>query len=475
METQVTGALANYLQQALARSPAALAGADGAVLPEHLIAQAQAIAGALSAAGIAPAEPVLAVTANRPADLATMLGIWLAGGVVVPLHADAAAATADGLQRAVGARLRVAPGRIDAVADTPPPERDLLRGAALVIFTSGSTGRPKGVVIGHDRLAAKLAVLDRLLDLSAQDKVVVPLQLTFIFGIWVSLLALHRGARLVLVPKFTPEALARALGRDGTVLAAVPTMLRAMTAARLEAAALRAILTGGELLPAALGEGVRAAFPRAGIWDLYGLTETGSCDFCLPAAGRDAGAGSIGRPTEGVAFRVIGEDGRPAPDGATGELAIRTPFGMLGYLDDPALTAASFRDGYFGTGDLARVRSDGRVEIAGRLKDIISRGGNKIAPAEIDALLCAHPGVAAALTAGVPDERLGEAIWAIVVPEPGAALTADALRAWAAERIERYKVPDAIHFRDALPLGPTGKVQRAGVARAARSGARGER
>jgi long-chain acyl-CoA synthetase len=237
---------------------------------------------------------------------------------------------------------------------------------------------------------------------------------------------------------------------------------------------LRAILTGGELLPAALGESVRAALPRAGISDLYGLTETGSCDFCLPPAERDSGAGTIGRPTEGVAFRVIGEDGRPAPDGATGELLIRTPFGMLGYLDDPALTAASFDDGYFRTGDLARVRSDGRVEIAGRLKDIIARGGNKIAPAEIDALLASHPDVAAALTAGVPDDRLGEAIWAIVVPKPGAALTAEALRRWAAERIEKYKVPDAIHFRDALPLGPTGKVQRSGVARAALPGPEGE-
>jgi long-chain acyl-CoA synthetase len=342
-----------------------------------------------------------------------------------------------------------------------------LHEAALIIFTSGSTGKPKGVVIGHDRLAGKLEVLDRLLRLSAQDKVVVPLQLTFIFGIWVSLLALRRGARLVLVPKFTPEGISRFLAGGATVLAAVPSMLRAMIGARLEAPALRTILTGGELFPAALGESVRLGLPRAGIYDLYGLTETGSCDFCLPPAERGEGAGSIGRPTEGIDFRVIGEDGRLVPDGASGELCIRTPFGMLGYLDDPALTAASFSERYFRSGDLARLRADGRVEIVGRLKDIIARGGNKIAPAEIDALLASHPGVAAALCAGVPDVRLGEAICAIVVAKPGAALTADALRRWTAERIEKYKVPDAIYFRDALPLGPTGKVQRSGVARVA--------
>jgi long-chain acyl-CoA synthetase len=175
----------------------------------------------------------------------------------------------------------------------------------------------------------------------------------------------------------------------------------------------------------------------------------------------------VGRPTERVEFRLIAEDGQPAPGGIPGELCVRTPFGMLGYLDDPALTTASFREGYIRTGDLARVRADGRVEIVGRLKDIISRGGNKIAPAEIDALLSSHPSVAAALSAGVPDARLGEAICAIVVLKPDAVLTADALRQWAVEHTEKFKVPDVIHFRDALPVGPTGKVLRSRVAQVA--------
>jgi long-chain acyl-CoA synthetase len=356
-------------------------------------------------------------------------------------------------------------GRIESVSTVRPPARDDLRDAALIIFTSGSTGMPKGVVIGHERMAGKLAVLGRLVDLSPQDSIVVPLRLTFIFGIWVSLLAVRSGARLVLVSKFTPEGMAKSLAAGATVLAAVPTMLRSMLASgSIAAPALRTILTGGETLGAALGGHLRAALPRAGIYDLYGLTETGSCDFCLPPAEQVDGAGSIGRPTELVAFRLTGEDGRHVRDGAQGELAIRTPFGMLGYLDHPASTDGAFSEGYFRTGDLARLRPDGRVEIVGRLKDIISRGGNKIAPAEIDALLCSHPDVAAALCAGVPDARLGEAIHAVVVPKANAALTPEALRRWAAERIERYKVPDAIYLRDALPLGSTGKVRRAGVA-----------
>jgi long-chain acyl-CoA synthetase len=469
----VKGALAGYLETALERAKMPMQGVDGGVLPERLLAEARSIAAGLAALKIAPAEPVISITSNRPGDIAVMLGIWLAGGVVVPLHAEAAAGTAQNVQNAVGARLRIGAGRVESISDSSPPLRELLRSAALIIFTSGSTGKPKGVVIGHDRLVGKLGVLDRLLGLGAGDKVVLPLQLTFIFGIWVALLALHRGARLALLPKFTLETVAHALGDDGTVLAAVPSMLRAMAGdGPIEAPALRAILCGGESLPAPLGESVGRLLPRVDLYDLYGLTETGSCDFCLPPDDRPAGAGSIGHRTEGVDFRVLAADGNPVLAGPSGELAIRTHYGMLGYLDDPDLTARSFSEGYFKTGDLARVRADGRVEIVGRLKDIISRGGNKIAPAEIDAVLAAHPSVAAALTAGVPDARLGEAICAIVVPKAGADLTVEALLGWTAERLEKYKVPDTIHLHDALPVGPTGKLLRSAVAQVVREKSR---
>src|SRR5262249_38188017 len=163
----------------LAGSPLPVEGTDAAVTSATLLTQAQTIGGKLATSKILPDEPVIWVTANRPADLAAMLGIWLAGGVAVPLHADAAPSTAQGVQHAVGGRFHVNGGRIETIADTPPPARELLRGAALILFTSGSTGKPKGAVIGHDRLARKLEVLDRLLALSAQDRVVVPLQLTF--------------------------------------------------------------------------------------------------------------------------------------------------------------------------------------------------------------------------------------------------------------------------------------------------------
>ena len=158
----------------------------------------------------------------------------------------------------------------------------------------------------------------------------------------------------------------------------------------------------------------------------------------------------------GVTYRIAAA----SLPGGGGELQIRTPARMLGYLDDPALTKQAFADGYFRTGDLAVERDDGCVALVGRAKDIISRGGNKIGPLEIENLFARHGGVAAALAFGAPDERLGESLQLMVVRRDPALSEAD-LRDWARERIERYKVPDAIHFVDTLPVGRTGKADRA--------------
>ncbi|HEU0061340.1 MAG TPA: fatty acid--CoA ligase family protein [Hyphomicrobiaceae bacterium] len=450
------------------RTASAIEGAAGLLLTaDQIQCKAEAIARALVANNIAPGEPVLCRMANEPLDLAALLGIWLAGGVAVPLNWAATSATVVGIQQATGARLSVRAERVGSISRQPPAPRELLREAALIVFTSGSTGKPKGVVLAHQRLARKLEVLDRLLRFTGDDIVIVPLQLSFIFGIWVSLLSILSGAQLVLMEKFTAAGLANKLAEGASVLAVVPTMLRTLLAQSPLPAApnLRSLLSGGESLGQQLATSLGEVFPRTDIYDLYGLTETGSCDFCLPPREFAGGLGSIGRPTEAVHYRIVGADGAPVKPGAAGELLLKTPFGMLGYLDDPELSAAAFVEGYLRTGDQAKLRADGRVEIVGRLKEIISRGGNKIAPAEIDALLMRHPLVTGALCAGVTDARLGEAIGVIVTLAPGAALTADALRHWSAQRIEKFKVPDVILIRNALPTGSTGKLSRAAVAR----------
>jgi len=254
----------------------------------------------------------------------------------------------------------------------------------------------------------------------------------------------------------------KCLADGATVLGAVPTMLRALLSGQPpEATRLRMILAGGEVMTPALNETICRVLPGAGIYDLYGSTETGSCDFCLTPQEQIAGRGSIGYPTRDVKFRIRKSDGHLASEGEAGELEIDSPYGMLGYLDDPDLTRTSFNDDYFRSGDLARIRSDMRTEIVGRSKEIISRGGNKISPLEIDNLLSAHPDVAVALCAGVPDERLGETVHAVVVLKAGARLTAPDLLAWASDRIERFKLPETVYFCDTIPVGNTGKASRA--------------
>jgi long-chain acyl-CoA synthetase len=457
-----SGALAGLLLGALRSSGRAVASTSGeAAHRDDLLTLAERVRATLAGQGIAPNEPVHVVIGNRPSDLGALLGVWQDGAVAVPVHAAAAASTLERVRRVSRARFSVDGGRVDAIAPLPPPDRALLRDAALVIFTSGSTGEPKGVVIGHRRLADKLSVLDPLLNIRSGDSVLLPLQLTFIFGLWVSLLSLSKGARLVLVPKFSSEAMTLGLG-EATVLAGVPSVFRTLLSYPAVAAPkLRAILTGGEVLPPTLARAL-LQFAAATIHDLYGLTETGSCDFCLGPADQPQGFGTIGHPTDRVEFRLQ-RDGRTVAPGDTGELQIRTPFGMFGYLDNPELTAASFDGDYFRTGDLARLTAGGHVALIGRAKDIISRGGNKIAPLEIENLLAGHPDIAAALCAGVPDERLGEVVHAVIVPRAGAGIDTVALRDWLIARTERFKVPDVFHVRDALPSGSSGKADRRAI------------
>ena len=170
--------------------------------------------------------------------------------------------------------------------------------------------------------------------------------------------------------------------------------------------------------------------------------------------------GAIGGAARKDRFRIADTEGRDLPSGEVGELQIKTPFVMNGYLDQPELTRASFAGDFFRTGDLARVRGDGRVELAGRVKDQINRAGAKVSPLELDHLIAQHPDVNAALTAGLPDAVTGERIHVLVVPRAGIRIDEAALRAWVAERVEKYKRPDVYHFASELPVGRTGKVDR---------------
>jgi acyl-CoA synthetase (AMP-forming)/AMP-acid ligase II len=282
------------------------------------------------------------------------------------------------------------------------------------------------------------------------------------------LLTLLKGGMAWMQSRFEAAGVLGTLKAQGISDAAlVPTMLRKLLALEgsvsgplIAGSPLERILIGGEPFGRELSRRLQDFMPSVRVVDIYGLTETCSSDFFLTAEEREPFAGTIGRSGPGIQFRIADEQNRELPVNVAGELQIRTPFAMNGYLDEPQLTRAAFVEGYFRTGDLARVREDGRVELAGRIKDIIIRGGANVSPLELDHLLAQHPDVAAALTAGVPDPIVGERIHALVVPRANATIDEKDLRQWIAERIEKFKWPDVYHFGQELPTGRTGKVDR---------------
>jgi long-chain acyl-CoA synthetase len=456
--------------------------ADGATLRYADLAEhAAQVAAQLRQAGLRPHEPVHVQVSNQALDIAALLGVWQAGGVAVPVHRSTPQGVMQGFQQRSRARWQVdlrAGAPIDAMltslAPDAPPERPLLQGAALVVFTSGSTGAPKGVVIAHEAFHGKIGRIDRLLGFGPGDRTLGVLNITFSFGLWVSLLTLLRGGTLVLQARFEPAPFLQTLldqriSRGGMV----PTMMRVLFADAGHGAAidtvarqgdLRQILIGGESLGLSLASTIRQRFAGTTLVDIYGLTETATCDFFAFPADFARYPGCIGRPSPDVQHRIVDTQGRPVEPGAVGELQIRSPTLMNGYLDEPALTANAYQDGWLRTGDLARSRgaesTDAVVELMGRLKEVISRGGNKVTPVEIEQAVCAHPDVAAAMATGIADALLGERIHVLLVPRAGATIDLAALRQHLATRLERFRQPDAFHIAAELPLGRTGKADR---------------
>jgi long-chain acyl-CoA synthetase len=268
-------------------------------------------------------------------------------------------------------------------------------------------------------------------------------------------------ALLSLIPRFDPEKALEIIQRDKiTIFEGVPTMYNAMLSVEnrenYDTSCLRLCLSGGAAMPAETMRSFEEAFDCK-ILEGYGLSETSPvASFNHPD--RERKPGSIGTPIEGVEMKVVDDDGNEVEQGEVGEIVIRGHNVMKGYWQRPDATEEAIKDGWFHTGDMAKVDEDGYFFIVDRKKDLIIRGGYNVYPREIEEVLYEHPAIQEAAVVGVPHGELGEEVGAAVVLKSGEELDADDVKKYVKEQVAAYKYPRAVWFMDELPKGPTGKI-----------------
>jgi long-chain acyl-CoA synthetase len=452
------------------------------------------LAAGLATSGIGPGDVVALQLPNIPQFLIAYFGILKAGGVVVPLNVllkapEVAYHLRDCSAKAfitwAGVLGEAAPGakeagvtRVYAVGGGAVPFEQLLSApasgqafaprdpadTAVIMYTSGTTGRPKGAELTHLQLYMNADIPGRLFDVQPDDIVITVLPLFHVFGLSsIMNVCVRFGCTMSLIPRFEAAEVLTAIERDrATIFEGVPTMFVALLAYpeldSYDISSLRIAISGGASIPAPV---LNAFEERFGVLILegYGLTETASTTTFNVSA-TDRRAYSVGKPIWGTQTQVWDAEGKLLPPGAgnVGEVVTRGLHVMKGYLNRPEDTASVFTGNWFHTGDLGYFDEDGYLYIVGRSKELIIRGGYNVYPAEIEGVLHEHPAVAEAAVIGVPDERLGEEVMAVLTLRPGAVLTAREAIIFCRERVAAYKYPRVVEIRDALPKNALGKV-----------------
>jgi HIP---CoA ligase len=480
-----------------------------AALADH----ARTFGAGLVAAGVAPGDRVAIWAPNSARWVVALLGLCDAGAVLVPVNTRFKGPEAAEVLRRSGARavvtvtdflgtdyvemlgpLRADLPALETVVVAAGPSRDgttawddLVAGAttaelaeleqraravttddrADILFTSGTTGTPKGVVQTHGRTLRVATDWVAMTGLTAGDRYLMVNPYFHMFGLKAGILAsVAAGATMLPEPVFDPDrALARVATERVTVLPGAPTLYQSLldNPARKEhdLSSLRVAVTGAADIPVELIRRIDRELPFSTIITGYGLTEGGTAAATGPGDDVETIATTVGRPRPGFELRIAGEGGVDPPPGETGEVLLRGPSIMAGYLDDPAATAEALSaDGWLRTGDLGVVDERGCLRIVGRSKDMFIVGGFNAYPAEIENALLRHPSVRAAAVIGIPHERLGEVGMAFVVTATGERDEGPEILAWCRDQMANYKVPRAIEILDELPLNATGKVQK---------------
>jgi fatty-acyl-CoA synthase len=341
---------------------------------------------------------------------------------------------------------------------------------AIQLYTSGTTGHPKGVQLTNANYLAffRAAQAAKWGDFSAGDTNLVAMPNFHVAGTNMGVATLAQGATAVIQREVNPteilELIARYRIKSAFLVPAVIGMLvQHPKVGEADLSSLRSMFYGASPIAEALLAQAQATFAGCGFTQLYGLTETVGAATALQPADHVAEKGllrSCGKPYPGIDVKTVDSAGRPTQAGEVGEIVIRGDVVMKGYWNKPEATAAAIRDGWFYTGDAGFFDADGFLYIHDRVKDMIVSGGENIYPAEVENAVFGHAAVADVAVIGVPDDKWGEAVKAIVVLKPGATASAADVIAFARTRIAGYKVPKSVDFIAALPRNPSGKILR---------------
>jgi long-chain acyl-CoA synthetase len=448
------------------------------------------VAGLLRERGLQRGERVGIMLPNVPYFTEVYFGVLRAGGVVVPMNVllkqrevafylgdsqtrlvfawhQFAEAAQPGAQEAQTEYVPVEAGAFERLLAQTEPLGEVVEVAAddtaVILYTSGTTGKPKGAELTHANLTRNAEVAARLFRLDADGVVLGALPLFHSFGQTCGQnVAVATGASLALVPRFDAGAVLETIERERvTVFEGVPTMYAALLhhpdRERFDVSTLRTCVSGGAALPVELLREFERVFGCV-ILEGYGLSETSPvASFNHPDRVRKPG--SIGTPIEGVEMKLLDDQGADAAPGEAGEIVIRGHNVMKRYWRLPQATADAIdADGWFRTGDIARVDADGYFFIVDRKKDLIIRGGYNVYPREVEEVLYEHPAVREAAVIGIPHAELGEEVGAAVALKPGADATPPELREFVKDRVAAYKYPRHVWIVDELPTGPTGKI-----------------
>ncbi|QOY90918.1 AMP-binding protein [Paludibaculum fermentans] len=414
-----------------------------------------AFAGITSVAACAPLNP-----ASSRAEFEFSLGELRPRALVVDSRDSAAAAVA----AVMGLRVIEFPELPAVDARVPALDSPGSSDVAVVIFTSATTDRAKGVPLTHGNLAAMLASTQRALALSENDRFLSMMPLFHLQGLISTLSQLLAGGSIVFLGGLEAGRLGACIREYlPTWYTAGPALHGAiLSAGSVEAGRLRFVRSIGARMAPQLMADVEKAL-GVPVLEGYGLTETGlvTSNACPPGQRKP---GSVGRSC-GPEVAILGSDGTWLGPQQEGEIAVRGPSVMRGYREDEAATRRAFQDGWFLTGDLGHLDEEGFLYVTGRIKEMINRGGEKVLPAEVEDVLLAHPSVKKAAAFGRPHPTLGEDVAAAVVLHKGARANEWELRSHAAGHLTAFKVPRRIFFVEAIPVGATGKVRRADLAR----------